>query len=205
MLEPIEENGDAFSGPIQRGNVPYDTSAIQEKWFMQARGCAQACGDTDTSRLEKQKAYFALGMLVFGLQQKPWTQDLWGNRILDIWYDMGFAVVYRTEGSKDLQDMCECFFRKDFGVPSRSFEKFYDYWTKGTFAQSFKLWIKTDETYDRRFSPWISSREFENLKGFLEARANKRAESVWRLWHLLAVETRKKTSWGPERNYSRPG
>lgn len=49
MLEPIEENGNAFSGPIQRGNVPYDTSAIQAKWFMQARGCAQACGDTDSS------------------------------------------------------------------------------------------------------------------------------------------------------------
>jgi hypothetical protein len=37
MLKPIEEDRDAFSGPIRRGNVPYDTSAIREKWLIQAK------------------------------------------------------------------------------------------------------------------------------------------------------------------------
>lgn len=49
ILEPIEQNRDAFSGPIQRGNVSYDTSAIQEKWLIQAKGCAKARGDTESS------------------------------------------------------------------------------------------------------------------------------------------------------------
>lgn len=138
-------------------------------------------------------------MIVFGLQQEPWAQNLWDNQTLDIWYDMGFAVVYHTDGSKDLQGMFECFFQKDFGIPSHSFEKFYDYWTKGTFVQSFEQWTKTDETYDRRFKSWTSSREFENLKGFLEARANKREESVWRLCHLLAVENKKENFLGPRK------
>lgn len=113
---------------------------------------------------------------------------------------MGFAVVYHTGGSKDLRDMYECFFQKDFGTPSHSFGKFYVYWEKGTFAQGFEEWIKRDETYGRRFSRWISSRGFQNLKGFLEARANKREESVWRLCHILApVGEHKENFLGPKK------
>jgi hypothetical protein len=114
MLKPIEENRDALSGPLQRGNLTYDTSATQEKWLIQAKGCAMARPDTDFHRLKKQKTYFALGMIAF--QMRPCAEYLWVDKTLDIWYDMGFGVVFDPDGPKYLQDMYESFFRNDFGI-----------------------------------------------------------------------------------------
>ena len=173
-------------------SAPVNT-AIQEKWSNQAMECARR-RKTDLDRLDLQKAHFALGMIVF--QQRPRAEYLWSDRSLDIWYDMGFAVVFHPDGPGYLQNMYECLFRQDLGIPSQSFEKFYGCWTIGTFAQDCEQLAETDRTY-RKFKLWTTMREFQNLKRFLKARPNKREESVWRLRHILAVPERKEEFLGP--------
>lgn len=201
-LSTIERNQSVFSKPkaksteknIRRSDISATAnSEIQEKWPEQAMKCARS-RETDLDRLDRQKAHFALGMIVF--QTKPWPQFLWSDRSLDIWYDMGFAVVFYPDGPGYLQRMYESFFGKDFGIPTHSFERFYDYWTEGTFAQVFEKLVATNMTY-RNFKVWVKMREFQNVKYFLEARSNKREESVWRLRHLLAKPQPTKEFLGP--------
>ncbi|EEA27883.1 hypothetical protein TMatcc_003816 [Talaromyces marneffei ATCC 18224] len=198
-IELIEQNRNAFSRP--RGFI--DTSAlnkpqIQKKWLEQAMQCARSrLAGNELDGLDMQKAYFALGMIVF--QMRPSPEYLWVNKTIDIWYDMGFAVVFDPDGPTYLQGMYESIFRKDFGIPFQSFAKFYEHWTRGTFAQSFEDCVQTRETSQRKFKLWVELWPFEDLKGFHKARAEKREESVWRLRQLLDsnIENKKEDFLGP--------
>jgi cysteinyl-tRNA synthetase len=83
---------------------------------------------------------------------------------------------------------------------------FYDkYWELATFVAEFGKWYHTKETYREKFRHWVISSQYRDLSEFLEARIEKREESVWRLRQWLAVSENKekeflKNSWGLKKN-----
>ncbi|PCG98946.1 Hypothetical protein PENO1_036330 [Penicillium occitanis (nom. inval.)] len=82
-------------GPMNLSSVD-DTHA--EIWFMQAKACVKLRSSWDEGKIhnefmrKEQEAYFAFGVVVWGITPKPnWLLD---DIRFDLWYKMGFGVVH---------------------------------------------------------------------------------------------------------------
>ena len=177
-LEFLKSNYEILDlGPMNLSSVD-DTHA--ETWFMQAKGCVKLRSSWDERRYhneikrKEQEAYFAFGVVVWGITPKPnWLLD---DIRFDLWYKMGFGVVHFKGVSEKLFSRYQRICAKTRGIGAMGFFDFHLRWNIGKV-----FWCDFEKDWE------CSKPILKSLEDFLWIRRENREPSVYRLYHLMAL------------------
>lgn len=194
LLKFLEDNHDALSEREDHGSAYNQIKP--NAWLDQAKLCVKHGEpkekDNDPSVkmkkeadwVKKRNSYFSFGVVVWGYVRDPsWVLE---NINLDTWYDLGFCVAHTNYMQDNFKNLYWNPYRKDLGIASCSFEVFFDDQIKGRLPPVF------EDEITQKARPVLT----RNLRNFFEKKAKgQEQESVWRLHHLVTIDSRK---YGPQ-------
>jgi hypothetical protein len=178
-LEFIKSNGEILDlGPMNLCSVD-DTH--KDTWLMQAKACVKfhsiswAYHDDDRMKCKEQEAYFAFGVVVWGITPEPnWVLD---NVRLDVWHKMGFGVVHFKHASGLLLSRYQKRFARTCGIAATHFHYFDLNWN----IIRWRMWI--DLKTDSECSKLI----LKSLEDFFLIKDASYEPSVYRLYQMMAL------------------